>query len=189
MTTEQSSPAIDPDRRETLRRLALSHDTVAEAEPFWISRDRGWIPAIAVVPKSFASAVEIRNFLRANDPGTEPPQVIGLLGALPRDEAGEVHPDMLPELVAGLDPSQLSEYLPPETEAEAVVCELIGTITGAVWVSPLDDFIDLGGTSIDTVQLSARIHERYGVTLALEEIFEASTPRAISRLIEAARSR
>jgi hypothetical protein len=164
---------VDPVRREELRKIVMAHDSVADAEPF------------TVVPASFASAVEIRNHLRANDAEADTPRIVALFQELPRAADGTVAVGPLAELLDGLDETQISEFLPPQTESETAICELVGAVTGASWVGALDDFIDLGGTSVDTVQLSSRIYDRFGVTLSLEEIFDASTPRSIAGLVEA----
>ncbi|GAA1737673.1 acyl carrier protein [Luedemannella helvata] len=59
-----------------------------------------------------------------------------------------------------------------EQEAEAAVTR-IWTEIGLRPTGPDDDFFDLGGQSLNLVQFLARVHDRYGVELPVDLLFEA----------------
>jgi len=72
---------------------------------------------------------------------------------------------------------------PPETEAEAVLCELFAEVLGVPEVGVDSDFFALGGHSLLAVRLSVRVRERLGAALAVRDLFDAPTPaQAVSRL-------
>jgi amino acid adenylation domain-containing protein len=55
-------------------------------------------------------------------------------------------------------------------------------------VAPDDDFFDLGGHSLQVVELLARVESRTGVRVPLRTILGASTPRLLAEHIESLRS-
>ena len=49
-----------------------------------------------------------------------------------------------------------------------------------------DDFFDLGGHSLLATRVLARIYERFGVRLALRDVFDAPTIHRLAERIDAA---
>jgi acyl carrier protein len=47
-----------------------------------------------------------------------------------------------------------------------------------------DQFIDLGGHSLQAIQVIARVNQAYGIDLSLKSAFEASTVHALAALVE-----
>jgi surfactin family lipopeptide synthetase C len=169
-----------------MSRTAVRHPDVAEAEAFAAERGDGHLLTVAVVPVEFANPLEIREFLRTHLPLPEEvaTPAVALVSRIPRDTAGRLLSDELAELVARLPEGQFSVFAPAVTHMEEVLCALMAEVTGRERVGVLDDFLDLGGTSVSTVALSSLIHQRYGVSLPLEEVFEASHARGMALLVE-----
>jgi acyl carrier protein len=181
-------PGTSDDVLTEASETALRHPDVAQAAAYNGSgiRTDGSPLTVAVVPVDFANPLEIREFLCTHLPlpaGVQPPAV-ALVPHIPRGTAGCPLAEELDELVARLPEGQLSVYAPADTRTEEALCALVAEVTGKERVGVLDDFLDLGGTSVSTVALSSLIHQRYGVSLPLEEIFEAAHVRGMARLVE-----
>ncbi len=59
-------------------------------------------------------------------------------------------------------------------------------VLGVAPAGPRDDFFELGGNSLLAARAIARIGERFGVALRLQEFFAAPTPRALAERIACA---
>lgn len=89
--------------------------------------------------------------------------------------------------VADLTMRQLGGYVEPETPTEAAVAEvyagLFGTDPGAV--SATANFFDLGGTSLDILQLKHAVEQRFGVDdLPVITLLTAPTVRELAARID-----
>jgi acyl carrier protein len=58
-------------------------------------------------------------------------------------------------------------------------------VLGLDRVGALDDFFDLGGSSLDAVEMAVRLSEAYDVTIAEERAFSLRTVRELAREVEA----
>ncbi|NSY32057.1 amino acid adenylation domain-containing protein [Pseudoalteromonas sp. JC28] len=81
-----------------------------------------------------------------------------------------------PELVSQ------SEYVAPQDETEAQLCEAFKTLLGVEQVSTKDDFFAIGGDSILTIQLVALLRKQ-GIELQVKDIFDCPTAAALSQRI------
>jgi FkbH-like protein len=64
---------------------------------------------------------------------------------------------------------------PPSTEIERQLCEIWAELLRLETVGVLDNYFDLGGTSLLAVDLFARIENRFGITLPLTTLVAAPT--------------
>ena len=53
-------------------------------------------------------------------------------------------------------------------------------------IGPNDEFFDLGGDSLLAVQLLARIRQRFTVEIALDALFDNTTPRTLAAVVDRA---
>jgi acyl transferase domain-containing protein/acyl carrier protein len=74
-------------------------------------------------------------------------------------------------------------YVAPRNEIEASVAEAWQAALGIESVGVRDGFLDLGGNSLLTMQIAARIRQAFQVTLPLEEFFKAPTIADLSEVI------
>ncbi|HEX8558455.1 MAG TPA: amino acid adenylation domain-containing protein [Pyrinomonadaceae bacterium] len=107
------------------------------------------------------------------------------LGALPLTANGKVDRKALPEPEAGGTAGE--GYEAPGTELEVEVAGMWAGLLGSERVGAVDDFFELGGHSLLATQVASRVRERYGVEVALRELFERPTVRDLCRLIEQGR--
>ncbi|WP_026882824.1 non-ribosomal peptide synthetase [Clostridium akagii] len=80
---------------------------------------------------------------------------------------------------------RLEEFVPPETEIEIQLQEIIADILGLdnKDVSVTVSFFHLGGDSIKVIQLSNRIKQKLNQTITIKQIFAAKTIRNLSRYV------
>lgn len=163
---------------------ATEHPDVAEAAAFLREGADGTALTVAVVAQDFANPVEIREYLRPGTAGRAVTLTVALVPHIPRDPGDRVNEEELAALTARLADTQRSVFVPPASPTEETLSELIAEVTGMPGAGVLDDFLDLGGTSVSTITLSSLIDQRYGVSLRLEDVFEASHARGMARLVE-----
>ena len=111
------------------------------------------------------------------------PSAFLLLEALPLSPNGKVDRDALPPP----DPASLAietEYVPPRTPTEEVVAVIWAEVLGRDRVGVLDDFFDLGGHSLQAVQLVSRLAAALGRPVSVGTIFRATTVAEIAEVLD-----
>lgn len=159
-------------RADEVRRVAGTHPDVRDCVAMVVDSEL----VLAVAPRDYASAVEIRDHVWA-ELGERSPRLVVLVSNLP-SSATELR-----EVVAKLEATQQSRYVEAGNELESQLCDIVKEAVQAPRVGALDDFIDLGGDSLSAVALSTLIEERLGVGLLLETVFEASTARGLAEAV------
>lgn len=131
---------------------------------------------VATDPQNF-SAGEVKQFLVSRLPGYMVPSQFILLDRLPINLNGKVdrhalpHPDQL-ELRGALSRS-------PRTELEERVAELWGRILQRP-VGLDENFFDLGGTSLQLLEVHAELNRTFGRKLHITEVFEHGSVRSLA---------
>lgn len=92
------------------------------------------------------------------------------------------------QAVAGQAPTHsagdtaLPEVL-PRNELEREIAGFWSELLGIERIGVTEDFFDLGGHSLLATQLNARIHQRFGIELSLEDLFDHPTVEATVNLL------
>ena len=104
------------------------------------------------------------------------------LAALPLSRNGKVDRGALPAPDAdhGAGPR---ERLAPRTEAERRTAEVFGEVLGMAPPGVEDGFFELGGDSILSIRLAARLAETFGTDLMPRAVFTCPTPAGLARLL------
>ncbi|GAA2480487.1 non-ribosomal peptide synthetase [Nocardia seriolae] len=104
------------------------------------------------------------------------PDAIVALDVLPLTPNGKLDRKALPapEAVSSV------EFRAPRTETERLIAAEFAALLGAFEVGADDDFFALGGNSLLATRAVARINEALGASLAVRELFEASTVAALA---------
>ena len=112
------------------------------------------------------------------------PSTFVAIEEMPRTPSGKVDRRTLArrEIQAALE----TGFEPPRTPVEEQVAEIWSEVLGRSRVGAHDDFFALGGHSLSALQVVARLREAFGVEVPLRRLFEASTPAALAREVEAA---
>ncbi|ART62192.1 non-ribosomal peptide synthetase [Kushneria marisflavi] len=104
------------------------------------------------------------------------PGVIIELEALPLSPNGKLDRRALPAPGAG------EEGMAPGTPRQQIMADLFAEVLGLERVSIRDNFFDLGGNSLNALQLIRRINEALGSNFTIATLFEASTIEALDAL-------
>ncbi|HET9958013.1 MAG TPA: amino acid adenylation domain-containing protein, partial [Polyangiaceae bacterium] len=117
------------------------------------------------------SEAELRAFLTQRLPEYMIPARIGVLGELPKTPAGKVDVRSLPELdraIAPETPSSVSRQ--PATPVECVLVEVIESVLGISGIGVDDNYFELGGDSIVSIQVVSRARAR-GLRISPRDVF------------------
>jgi len=118
-------------------------------------------------------AAELRRFLRTMLPAFALPSVFHFLASMPRTHGGKVDVRKLEATpAAGVEPRAAGPVTPPPLEA--LLARIWAETLQVDHVGPHDDFFELGGSSIHSLEVSARAGA-CGIPLAPELVFACPT--------------
>lgn len=115
----------------------------------------------------------LRRWLKRTLPDYMIPSAFVRLQSLPLTANGKIDYKALPEPDTGR-PELGDGYVAPRSQTEKVLAEVWTEVLGLQRVGVNDNFFDLGGDSIRTIQVHAKAAQR-GVTFPLQEIFRCQT--------------
>jgi len=121
---------------------------------------------------------ELRSYLGQKLPSYMIPSYYVTLDALPLTPNGKVDRSALPE-PEGIRPDLGMEMVAPRTPIEASLAVIWSDVLGLDTVGVHDNFFDLGGDSILSIQIIARANQ-VGVHLTPRDMFEAQTIAALA---------
>jgi amino acid adenylation domain-containing protein len=125
---------------------------------------------------------EVQQFLRGQLPEYMVPTVLVQVAALPLTPSGKVDRKALPDPQAGAL-GHGRAYVAPRSETERVLAEVWSEVLRVERVGVLDNYFELGGDSILSIQIKAYAQAR-GLEFALQDLFEHQTVQALSAAIE-----
>jgi amino acid adenylation domain-containing protein len=146
--------------------------------------DRRLVAYVVPAQGSFASGIasELRAFLGSRLPEHMLPAAFVPLAALPLTASGKVDRGALPAPEQER-PSIRTEYLAPRNAVEQSLSEMWSKVLGIDSIGIDDDFFELGGQSLQVIQVVFRIRSRLGRDLPLSSLQRASTIRALAELL------
>jgi amino acid adenylation domain-containing protein/non-ribosomal peptide synthase protein (TIGR01720 family) len=125
-----------------------------------------------------------RETLRRTLPDYMVPGFFVRLDHLPLGVNGKVDRRQLPG--PRLAAEQSTPSTPPRTETEARLARLWHEVLQVEAVGVHNNFFELGGHSLKAMQITARIHQTFGVQMSLSDFFSHPTVAAQASLIDAA---
>jgi amino acid adenylation domain-containing protein len=114
---------------------------------------------------------ELRMFLKAELPDYMVPSSISVLGSLPLSPTGKVDRSKLPAPVAPV-PSSTHAAAPPKGEIEAGLLDIWRQVLSSDAVGVNDNFFDLGGTSLQLIQVHATIVSIMKIDVSVVNLFQ-----------------
>ena len=135
--------------------------------------DRRLVAYVVPRPGAAASLSELRRFLERELPAYMVPSAFVELGALPLNSNGKVDRDRLPA-PDGDRPELTEEYVAPQSPLQQQLADTVAAVVGVAKVGIHDNFFDLGGDSIQAIQVVARAQEG-GIGLSPLDFFEHPT--------------
>jgi amino acid adenylation domain-containing protein len=133
-----------------------------------------------VIPRSGETppAEMLKRFVAEQLPPHMVPVRCVSLGAFPRTPNGKLDLQALPDP----DAAQRT-HVAPRNEQEAVLAEIVAAVLRRPVVGVLDNFFEIGGDSILSLQLVARARER-GLVLSARQVFDHQTVAAMATAAE-----
>ena len=128
-------------------------------------------------------ARDFRTILSAKLPRYMIPHIFVHLEEMPLTSSGKTNKNALPEI----DLDNIStgiEYIAPETEKETILANAIATVLNIERVSMLDNFFDLGGDSLLSIELTSELESK-GYTVVVKSIFEAKDIQSLAKELTA----
>jgi amino acid adenylation domain-containing protein len=123
---------------------------------------------------------DLRTYLKEHLPEYMIPSFFVRLNAMPLTPNGKTDRKALPDqdYTAFKDDS----FVSPRTETERIIADIWAQILGVNWVGINDDFFALGGNSLLSVRLIAKINQ-LGLQLSLREFLEHTTIASLAGII------
>jgi acyl-CoA synthetase (AMP-forming)/AMP-acid ligase II/acyl carrier protein len=170
----------------------LSHPDVVDAAVFAVPHVRlGADVAAAVVlgPNAAAGAPEIQTLLRTRLASFKIPGLIRMVPHIPKGAGGKIRRN---ELAGAFSLMQQPEARARRSKKIATPPSGLENQIAKIWADLLDvdrigvdqDIFALGADSIALTQMISRLRERFGVDLALKDVFEAPTIAALAARIQ-----
>ncbi len=171
--------------------VLLSHPAVRQAVAFAVPHPSlGEDVAAAVVLRDgqTVSVQELRQSASASLASFKVPRQIVFIKEIPKGATGKIQRIGLAEkLKAELEAFTCREAAGTTPARNALEAELLGIwqdVLGNDQIGVLDDFLALGGNSIQAARILTRVNERYGLQLQLIDIFTTSTIALMAALIQ-----
>ena len=143
---------------------------------------RGELAAFVIAtPVSLDELIEnLHGYLKSRLPHYMIPKFISEIDEFPRTDTGK------------LDRSALGQIHWAEecdtgavTGTERIVIQIWQDLLGAQEISRNVDFFSLGGHSINAMQLTNRLEDRFGIPISILTVFENSTVRELATVVDA----
>jgi non-ribosomal peptide synthase protein (TIGR01720 family) len=123
----------------------------------------------------------LRRFLRERLPDAMVPAGFVTLAELPRLPNGKVDPHALPAPEPAHDEPEAA-YVPPRNATERALAEIWGELLGTDRIGAHDNFFEIGGDSILSIQVVARA-SRAGLTLTPDHLFQYPTVARLATVV------
>ncbi len=179
---------IEPGEVEQVLR---EHPAVADAAVVARERSPGDLHLVAYLTASEDAtpvAADVRQFLRSRLPGFMVPTALVVLDRLPITPGGKVDRRALPAPDwSGAGIGSEAEFIAPRTATEQQLAGIWSEVLSIERVGAHDNFFDLGGHSLLAIQVISRINRDLDLGIALRDLFEAATLKALAERVEAAR--
>ncbi|PIE25756.1 MAG: non-ribosomal peptide synthetase [Micrococcales bacterium] len=150
--------------------------------------DRRRLVAYLVTTEAAPDVAELRAHLRTTLPDYMVPAAFVTRDALPLTPTGKIDRRALPEPGAAR-PRGAAELVQPRTGVESALATVWQEVLAVEPIGVEDDFFELGGDSILSMQVVARVRDAFGVDVALRELFDAPTVAGLATAVKRARRR
>ncbi|BDA68759.1 hypothetical protein CAL7716_029250 [Calothrix sp. PCC 7716] len=148
-------------QQEEVGKIQLVAYVVAKTEP---------VPSIS----------ELRSFLKEKLPDHMIPSAFVMLDNLPLAPSGKVDRKALPE-PDNLRPELEIAYVLPQNEMERAIADIWQKILKVEKVGIKDNFFDLGGHSLNVLQVYSKLRELLKADLAITDLFKYPTISSLSQ--------
>ncbi|UNO44069.1 non-ribosomal peptide synthetase [Streptomyces sp. MST-110588] len=165
---------------------AAAHPAVAQALVLARDDHGGSKRLVAyAVPEAGSQAPapeELKEFIGRSLPSYMVPSAVIVLDAFPLTPNGKVDRRALP---SPDDAAGTREYVAPRNPGEELVADIWADVLGVEKVGVTDNFFDLGGDSILSIQVISRVREIFMIDLPARTLFDNPTVADLAAAVEA----
>ncbi|MCY9520553.1 amino acid adenylation domain-containing protein, partial [Paenibacillus apiarius] len=158
--------------------------TASVQEAVAIAREDGdgqpYLCAYIVADKELTSG-ELRSALSQELPGYMVPSCFVQLEHMPLTPNGKIDRKALPAPDGSMQTG--ADYVAPRTALEAQLSQIWQEVLGLPRVSVKDHFFEIGGHSLRTTTLVAKLHKEMGIEMPLREVFQYPTIEQMAEVI------
>jgi acyl carrier protein len=129
-------------------------------------------------------AAELDRLLHAWLPDYTVPSAVLIVDRLRLREDGELDLDALPEPDFSAVATRV-EFVAPRSPTEALVARIWTDVLGHDRIGVFDNFFDVGGNSLASIRIMARIKDQLGVELSLVRLFETPDVAGVAETLDA----
>ncbi len=161
----------------------LSHPAVSQAVVIVSTNQAGKKQLAGYVraePGSSPQSADLRAHLARRLPGYMVPSYLIVLAELPLTANKKIDKAALPPPESVL---ASAEPVPPRTLIETVLVDLYSTILGNERIGAADSFFDVGGNSLQALQLIAQLYAALAVDLDVSAVFLAPTAQQLAAVL------
>jgi amino acid adenylation domain-containing protein len=144
--------------------------------------------AAFIIPKAgqTVTATELRRHLRKTLPDAMIPQIVELVTDLPQTSNGKLDRGALAKL-GSKENRREREIVPPTTEHEKLLAEMFQRVLKLDKISTHDNFFNLGGDSLTSMEVVIEIEKKTGVRIAPRALLLSSLADAAKTVEEGKR--
>lgn len=132
------------------------------------------------------AVADLRSYLKESLPDYMVPAAFVMLASLPLTSHGKVDRKALP-IPTGDRPDLEARYIAPESDLQKLLVEVWQAVLGIERIGIEDHFFDLGGASIQSLEVAARLQDA-GWSLTADLIFQFPTIAELAPQLEARRA-
>ncbi|MDF9816895.1 amino acid adenylation domain-containing protein [Streptomyces sp. SPB162] len=130
------------------------------------------------------SAADVREHLRTTLPAAMIPSAVLFTGRLPRTGAGKIDRNALAAPAAASAPVADDVTDDAVHRTEQVVVAAWARVLGTADITPQDDFFDLGGQSLQAIQVANRLGVELGADVRVAWLFQYPTAAELARHLD-----
>ncbi len=142
-------------------------------------REKQLVAYVVLNEEQELTAAEMRSYLGEQLPEYMIPPQLVVLDAFPLTANGKVNRQALPA-PNEVQAASKKEFVAPQTDVEKTLAEVWQQVLGVERVSVNDNFFDLGGDSIRSIQVHAQAEKR-GYEFSVRQIFQHQTIAELAR--------
>ncbi|MBD6618571.1 amino acid adenylation domain-containing protein [Komarekiella sp. 'clone 1'] len=140
------------------------------------------IAYVVAKTQAIPSISELRSFLKEKLPDHMLPSAFVMLENLPLAPSGKVDRKALPK-PDNLRPELETAYVLPRNDMEHAIADIWQKILKVEKVGIQDNFFDLGGHSLNVLQVYSKLRELFKADLVITDLFKYPTISSISRYL------
>jgi amino acid adenylation domain-containing protein len=126
---------------------------------------------------------EIQDFLKQRLPTYMLPAVLMPMTEFPLTSNGKINHKALPDPDSFRDGEERA-FVAPRTEVEKALALIWSEVLHIEQVSIYDDFFEMGGDSLLSLEILARVKEVFGISISIQQVFKGTTVAEIARIIK-----